>query len=285
MFSAITPRCGLVKSRLSPSLRLMAMSTRSKGSRKPAKPRNTSGKPHGGNNKSHNSADTTSSKLEGLERSLWRKQLVLDHYDIPGKYLKFFTGRLRKREKGRMERELSGNNAGKDGGDSQAQGLKRVAARSITVDDDVQARKIDIMRGQILRILERHLASENLPVRQLSLQYWEITDVLVSFNLKTAICCYKVTTKTAESNIQPFQVRKIIRESTEYLNLVVNEELAKGVSRGIGAPRTIRLKFTNSTSTSKLLEKMQAEIDTSDDQQSARLNNDNTANDRGEQQQ
>ncbi|KAJ1722435.1 hypothetical protein LPJ53_003161 [Coemansia erecta] len=255
------------------------MSTRSKGSRKSTKPQNTGDRPHGGS-KNYKSSDTTSGKLEELERSLWRKQLVLDHYDIPGKYLKYFTGRLRKREKGRMERELlSGTGAGKVDDSQAQQGLKRVAARSITVDDDVQARKIDIMRGQILRILERHLASENLPVRQLSLQYWEITDVLVSFNLKTAVCCYKVTTKTAESAIQPFQVRKIVRESSEYLNLVVNQELAKGVSRGIRAPRTIRLKFTNSTSTSKLLEKMQAEIDTSDDQQSARLNN--NADDRG----
>ncbi|KAJ2372046.1 hypothetical protein GGI05_007704, partial [Coemansia sp. RSA 2603] len=212
------------------------MSTRAKGNRKSTKPRHGSGRPSG-SKKPHTNDDTTSGKLQELERSIWRKQLVLDHYDIPGKYQKYFTGRLRKREKSRMERELSG----RSNDDSQEQGLKRVAARSITVDDNVQARKIEIMRGQILRILERHLASENLPVRQLSLQYWEITDVLVSFNLKTVICCYKVTAKTAEAKIQPFQVRKIIRDSTEYLNLVVNQELAKGVSRGIGAPRTIRL--------------------------------------------
>ncbi|KAJ1933315.1 hypothetical protein GGF37_006771, partial [Kickxella alabastrina] len=61
-----------------------------------------------------------------------------------------------------------------------------------------------------------------------------------------------------------FQIRKIIRESSEYLNLIVNQELSKGVSRGIGAPRSIRLKFTNSTATSKLIDKMQADIESSE---------------------
>ncbi|KAJ2699503.1 hypothetical protein FB645_005295 [Coemansia sp. IMI 203386] len=200
--------------------------------------------------------DDSAGKLQNVERSLWRKQLVLDHFHIPGKYQKFFTGRLRKRERSRMEKQIQPKNS-----NSNATDLKRLSARVVTMDENVQAKKMEMMRGQILRILERHLAAGNLPVKQLSLQYWEITDVLVSFNLKTAVCCYKVTAKTAEDSVHPFQVRKIIKESTEYLNLVVNQELDKGASRGIGAPRTVRLKFTNSTSTSKLIELMQASVD------------------------
>ncbi|KAJ1895904.1 hypothetical protein LPJ66_004311 [Kickxella alabastrina] len=221
------------------ALCLMQMSTRSRY-RPEKKPR-----------KRFAAQDSSAGKLQEVERSLWRKQFVLDNFHIPGKYQKYFTGRLRKREQSRMEKQLEQP--------KEDDNLKRISARTITVDEKTQLKKIDLMRGQILRILERHLSTGDLPVRQLSLQYWEITDVLVSFSLKSAICCYKVTARTADENIQP-----IIRESSEYLNLIVNQELSKGVSRGIGAPRSIRLKFTNSTATSKLIDKMQADIESSE---------------------
>ncbi|KAJ1812891.1 hypothetical protein LPJ56_005350 [Coemansia sp. RSA 2599] len=205
--------------------------------------------------------DESAGRLQDVEHSLWRKQLVLDNFHIPGKYQKFFTGRLRKREKSRMEKQLETATADGGAASGDPTDLKRQSARLVTMDEGVQAKKMEMMRSQILRILERHLASGNLPVRQLSMQYWEITDVLVSFNLRTAVCCYKVTANPGEEDVQAFQVRKIIRESTEYLNLVVNQELGKGASRGIGAPRAVRLKFTNSTSTTKLMELMQASVD------------------------
>ncbi|KAJ2890700.1 hypothetical protein IWW38_003991, partial [Coemansia aciculifera] len=45
-------------------------------------------------------------QAQEMKRSIWRKQFVLDNYDIPGKYKKFFTGRLRNRESNRYKREL-----------------------------------------------------------------------------------------------------------------------------------------------------------------------------------
>ncbi|KAJ2621635.1 hypothetical protein GGI26_003969 [Coemansia sp. RSA 1358] len=204
--------------------------------------------------------DTTDTrgKLKKIERSLWRKQFVLDNYDIPGKYKKYFTGKLRKRETNQLKRQLdpTSNDAPSD--------LIRVSARTVTLDEDTQVHKMRLMRSQILRILERHLSSDQLPVRQLSLQYWEILDVLVSFNLKTAICCFRVTAKESTEGIKPFQVRRIIQESSEYLNLIVNQELSKGAGKGIGAPRSVRVRFTNGAATSKLMEKMQMEVDGSE---------------------
>ncbi|KAJ2721395.1 hypothetical protein GGI07_004006 [Coemansia sp. Benny D115] len=183
----------------------------------------------------------------------------MEHFQIPGKYQKFFTGRLRKRERSRMEKQLETKPREEDSTE-----LKRIAASTITVDESVQRRKVELMRSQILRILERHLASNSLPVKQLSMQYWEVTDVLVSFNLRTAVCCYKVTAKKDKDGVHPYQIRKIIKDSAKYLNLVVNQELEKGISRGMGAPRTVSLRFTNSASTSKLIELMQDQISASE---------------------
>ncbi|KAJ1642769.1 hypothetical protein LPJ64_005407 [Coemansia asiatica] len=253
IYSRCVPRVTCMKGLRLPSVPIACMST-TRSTKKP-KPAKRKQRQKGTSKQSFSAKDESSGKLQDVERSLWRKQLVLDHFFIPGKYQKYFTGRLRKRERSRMEKQLQ------PAIDSDSTDLKRLSARSVTMDESVQAKKMEMMRSQILRILERYLASGNLPVRQLSLQYWEITDVLVSFNLKTAVCCYKVTANSVEDDVQPFQVRKIIRESTEYLNLVVNQELSKGASRGIGAPRAVRLKFTNSTSTTKLMEMMQAGVD------------------------
>ncbi|KAJ1953836.1 hypothetical protein EC988_002764 [Linderina pennispora] len=185
-----------------------------------------------------------SPEIAELTRSLQRKQLVLDHFDIPGKYQKFFTGRLRKRETRRMERQLEDNKQ------TAAGDLKRVSAKSDSFDEEVQTRRQLALRKHILRILEHHLSSDQLPVRQLSLLYWEITDVIVSFNLKSVVCCYKITASTKDEGIKPYQMRKIIDESTEYLNAVVNQRLK--------AP--VRIRFRNSTPTAKLLEQIESHV-------------------------
>ncbi|KAJ1831170.1 hypothetical protein LPJ63_004461 [Coemansia sp. RSA 2711] len=167
----------------------------------------------------------TESRLKSVKRSLWGNQFVLDNFDIPGKFQKFFTGRLRKREVRRHERQLNGP--------VQTDELVQVGARNVVVDEALQVRKMRLLRDQIVRILEAQLASDRLPVRQLSLQHWEITD---------------------------HDVRRIIGEASEYLNAIVNQELAKGARRKIGTPRSVRIRFVSSTDTSKILERMHAEL-------------------------
>ncbi|KAJ2444049.1 hypothetical protein GGF42_006431 [Coemansia sp. RSA 2424] len=189
-----------------------------------------------------------------MKRSIWRKQFVLDNYDIPGRYQKFFTGRLRNRESNRYKRQLE------QGKEDSADKVPRIGARAVTMDEEVQHKRVEAMRSLILRILERHLSSAQLPVRQLSMQYWEITDVLVSFNLKTAICCYRVTAKDKEEPIKPFQIRKIIKESTAYLNMVVNQELELTRGRGMGRPRGVNLKFVSGAATDRLMEMLEADV-------------------------
>ncbi|KAJ1730601.1 hypothetical protein LPJ61_002925 [Coemansia biformis] len=166
----------------------------------------------------------TRGRIEDVERSMRQSQYVLDNFEIPGKYTKYLTGKMRKRELARWERKLS------TPGDGE---LVQVGARSVIVDEGVQRRKADGLRGQIKRILETHLASSQLPVRLLSLQHWEITE---------------------------YDVRKAIRESTAYLGAVVNRELARGAGRAIGAPRVVRVRFVNGAVTPDLAEAMQAEI-------------------------
>ncbi|KAJ1838885.1 hypothetical protein LPJ70_005283 [Coemansia sp. RSA 2708] len=195
----------------------------------------------------------TESRLKSVKRSLWGNQFVLDNFDIPGKFQKFFTGRLRKREVRRHERQLNGP--------VQTDELVQVGARNVVVDEALQVRKMRLLRDQIVRILEAQLASDRLPVRQLSLQHWEITDVLVSFNLKSAVCCYKVTSADKRADgTRPHDVRRIIGEASEYLNAIVNQELAKGARRKIGTPPSVRIRFVSSTDTSKILERMHAEL-------------------------
>lgn len=120
-------------------------------------------------------------ELQETKRGIWRKQFVLDHFSIPGKYQKFFTGRLRKREQKKYERQLMDPIA-RNSLLSGDKGLNRISSHAggrnvVTLDEELQLKKMEMLRAQILRILERHLASEQLPVKQLSLQYWEITDV------------------------------------------------------------------------------------------------------------
>ncbi|ORX65942.1 hypothetical protein DL89DRAFT_270494 [Linderina pennispora] len=172
-------------------------------------------------------AKKPSPEIAELTRSLQRKQLVLDHFDIPGKYQKFFTGRLRKRETRRMERQLEDNKQ------TAAGDLKRVSAKSDSFDEEVQTRRQLALRKHILRILG---------APPLSLLYWEITDVIVSFNLKSVVCCYKITASTKDEGIKPYQMRKIVDESTEYLNAVC------GSGSGTGTP------------TAKLLEQIESHV-------------------------
>ncbi|KAJ1739034.1 hypothetical protein LPJ78_005196 [Coemansia sp. RSA 989] len=113
----------------------------------------------------------TRGKLKEVKRDLWQNQFVLDHFDIPGKFQKFFTGRMRKREVNRMDRQLNGT--------PQTDELVQVGPRKMVTDEELQKKKMEMLRSQVLRILEKHLSSGNLPVRQLSLQYWEITDARI----------------------------------------------------------------------------------------------------------
>ncbi|KAJ2087951.1 hypothetical protein IW146_007747 [Coemansia sp. RSA 922] len=199
-------------------------------------------------------SDIADEQTQEMKRSIWRKQFVLDNYDIPGRYQKFFTGRLRNREANRYKRELEQTK------EDTTDKVPRVGARAVTMDEEVQHKRVEAMRSLILRILERHLSSGQLPVRQLSMQYWEITDVLVSFNLKTAICCYKVTAKNKEELIKPYQIRKIIKESTAYLNMVINQELDQTRGRGTGRPRAVNLKFVSGAATDRLMGMLQANV-------------------------
>ncbi|KAJ2001643.1 hypothetical protein GGI04_003658 [Coemansia thaxteri] len=203
--------------------------------------------------------EAAATEVQEEKRSIWRKQFVLNNYDIPGKYQKFFTGRLRNREASRFKKQLDEQPSEDAGGK-----VPRVGSRAVILDEELQHKRVESMRSQVLRILERHLSTGQLPVRQLSMQYWEITDVLVSFNLKTVVCCYQVTAKHKEEQIKPYQIRKIIKESTKYLGMVVNQELGQsmgwGASRSIGGPRTVNLKFVSGAATAKLMDKMAADV-------------------------
>ncbi|KAJ2464405.1 hypothetical protein GGI03_003249 [Coemansia sp. RSA 2337] len=172
-------------------------------------------------------SDIADEQTQEMKRSIWRKQFVLDNYDIPGRYQKFFTGRLRNREANRYKRQLEQTK--EDATDK----VPRVGARAVTMDEEVQLKRVEAMRSLILRILERHLSSGQLPVRQLSMQYWEITD---------------------------YQIRKIIKESTAYLNMVVNQELDQTRGRGTGRPRAVNLKFVSGAATDRLMGMLQANV-------------------------
>ncbi|KAJ2499770.1 hypothetical protein GGH96_003283 [Coemansia sp. RSA 1972] len=167
----------------------------------------------------------THGRLEDLKQNIWEKQFVLDHFEIPGKFQKYFTGRLRKREAKRLDRQINGV--------PQTDELVRIGPRKIVADEAAQLKKMEMLQAQITRILEDHLTSDDLPVRQLSLQYWEITNQ---------------------------EVRRIIQESSEYLNAVVNQELAGGPNRRIGTNRAVRIKFTNGSKASEIIERMEAEL-------------------------
>ncbi|KAJ1758466.1 hypothetical protein GGH19_004306 [Coemansia sp. RSA 1807] len=195
----------------------------------------------------------THGRLEDLKQNIWEKQFVIDHFEIPGKFQKYFTGRLRKREAKRLDRQINGV--------PQTDELVRIGPRKVVVDENAQLKKMEMLQAQITRILEDHLTSDDLPVRQLSLQYWEITNVLVSFNLKSVVCCYKVTMPDRRTDsVKPQEVRQIIQESSEYLNAVVNQELAGGPNRRIGTNRAVRIKFTNGSKASEIIERMEAEL-------------------------
>ncbi|KAJ2617115.1 hypothetical protein EV177_000723 [Coemansia sp. RSA 1804] len=176
----------------------------------------------------------TSSKLKNLDRMIQRKKFVLDHFDVPSKFQKFFTGRLRNRESNRMQRQLEygkSNNGRKP--EPKNDDVIRVNAREVAGDDDNQHRKIHLLRRNILRILENHLSSGLLPAHHLSMQNWEITDVTLEW---------------------------LIKEATEHFNNVVNYELEKGVARGIGIRNKIQLQFSNGEVMDKLLDGMKSEI-------------------------
>ncbi|KAJ2513302.1 hypothetical protein H4217_006408 [Coemansia sp. RSA 1939] len=176
----------------------------------------------------------TSSKLKNLDRMIQRKKFVLDHFDVPSKFQKFFTGRLRNRESNRMQRQLEYGKS--DNGrkpEPKSDDVVRVNAREVVGDDDNQHRKIHLLRRNILRILENHLSSGLLPAHHLSMQNWEITDD---------------------------KMHRLIKEATEHFNNVVNYELEKGVARGIGIRNRIQLQFSNGEVMDKLLDGMKSEI-------------------------
>ncbi|KAJ2551082.1 hypothetical protein EV175_003823 [Coemansia sp. RSA 1933] len=203
----------------------------------------------------------TSPRLESLDRMLQRKKFVLDHFDVPSKFQKLFTGRLRKRETSRMQRQLEFGKF-RDGKrvDTNDE-VVRVNARGVIEDETQQQRKMLLMRGQILRIIERHLSSASLPARHLSMQNWEVVDVIVTFNLREAICFYKVTPNEFTESFGVEKMRRVIDESTDYFNRIVNKELDNGASKGIGTRKAIRLKFRNSERTTKLISEMECEIE------------------------
>ncbi|KAJ1661936.1 hypothetical protein EV178_006291 [Coemansia sp. RSA 1646] len=203
----------------------------------------------------------TSSRFENLDRMLQRKQFVLDNFDVPSKFQKYFTGRLRKREASRMQRQLEFGKVRNGRKVETSNDVVRVNAREITHDEAQQQRKMLLMRGQILRIIERHLSSASLPAHHLSMQNWEIIDVIVTFNLKEAICFYKVTPNAFTEEFGLDKMRRVIDESTDYFNTVVNRELDKGVGKGIGTRKAIRLKFSNGEKMTKLIDKMASEVD------------------------
>ncbi|KAJ1792322.1 hypothetical protein LPJ62_000906 [Coemansia sp. RSA 2167] len=185
----------------------------------------------------------THGRLEDLKQNIWEKQFVIDHFEIPGKFQKYFTGRLRKREAKRLDRQINGV--------PQTDELVRIGPRKVVVDENAQLKKMEMLQAQITRILEDHLTSDDLPVRQLSLQYWEITNVWAS--LLTML-------DRRTDSVKPQEVRQIIQESSEYLNAVVNQELAGGPNRRIGTNRAVRIKFTNGSKASEIIERMEAEL-------------------------
>ncbi|PIA13218.1 hypothetical protein COEREDRAFT_11647 [Coemansia reversa NRRL 1564] len=192
-------------------------------------------------------------EVNKIKRSIQQNQFVLDNFEIPGKFQKFFTGRLRKRETHKWERRL--------GLVEKESELVKVSARPVVVDAVLQEKKMLMLRDQILRILEAHLSGDQLPTRLLSLQYWEITDVLVSFRLSSATCFYRIAINKAEKGkVRPSEVRRIIKESEKYLSAIVNLELAKGVTQSIGLPGKVRVRFSNATAKTKLLEQIEDEI-------------------------
>ncbi|KAJ2615486.1 hypothetical protein H4S08_001221 [Coemansia sp. RSA 1365] len=192
-------------------------------------------------------------EVNKIKRSIQQNQFVLDNFEIPGKFQKFFTGRLRKRETHKWERRL--------GLVEKESELVKVSARPVVVDAVLQEKKMLMLRDQILRILEAHLSAGQLPTRLLSLQYWEITDVLVSFRLSSATCFYRITINKGEKGkVRPSEVRRIIKESEKYLSAIVNLELAKGTIQSIGLPGKVRVKFSNATAKTKLLEQIEDEI-------------------------
>ncbi|KAJ2571220.1 hypothetical protein IW140_001672 [Coemansia sp. RSA 1813] len=188
----------------------------------------------------------TSSRFENLDRMLQRKQFVLDNFDVPSKFQKYFTGRLRKREASRMQRQLEFGKVRNGRKVETSNDVVRVNAREITHDEAQQQRKMLLMRGQILRIIERHLSSASLPAHHLSMQNWEIIDVTPN-------------AFTEEFGLD--KMRRVIDESTDYFNTVVNRELDKGVGKGIGTRKAIRLKFSNGEKMTKLIDEMASEVD------------------------
>ncbi|KAJ2715188.1 hypothetical protein H4R19_001339 [Coemansia spiralis] len=190
-------------------------------------------------------------RIEDVKDSLRQQQYVLDNFEIPGKYQKFLTGKMRKREVAQWDRKLAG---------PDEDGLVRVAARSVVVDKQAHDRKADMLSGQIKRILEAHLAGDQLPVRQLSLQYWEIAQVIVAPSLRSAVCYYQLTSSSSRDDMRPYHVRQAVQDSAAYLSAVVNQELAKGAGRSIGATRPVRVRFVNGVLTPALADAMQAEI-------------------------
>ncbi|KAJ2777421.1 hypothetical protein H4R18_005164 [Coemansia javaensis] len=170
-------------------------------------------------------------RVEDVAHSMRQNQYVLDNFEVPGRYKKFLTGKARKREAARWARRLA--EPGDGDGDGDGGDLVRVAARAVVEDEDAQRRRAEMLRGQILRILEAHLAAGQLPTRLLSLQHWRITH---------------------------YHVRRAVRESAAYLTAVVARELARGAARSIGAPRAVRLRFVNGAVTPALEAQMQAEI-------------------------
>ncbi|KAJ2754575.1 hypothetical protein H4S06_003564 [Coemansia sp. BCRC 34490] len=195
----------------------------------------------------------TSSKLKNLDRMIQRKKFVLDHFDVPSKFQKFFTGRLRNRESNRMQRQLEYGKS--DNGrkpEPKSDDVIRVNAREVAGDDDNQHRKIHLLRRNILRILENHLSSGLLPAHHLSMQNWEITD--------GAICLYTVTPNEFTESFGMDKMHRLVKEATEHFNNVVNYELEKGVARGIGIRNRIQLQFSNGEVMDKLLDGMKSEI-------------------------
>ncbi|KAJ2401583.1 hypothetical protein GGI23_001297 [Coemansia sp. RSA 2559] len=176
----------------------------------------------------------TSSRVENLDRILQRKQFVLDNFDVPSKFRKFFTGRLRKRESSRMKRQLEFGKFRNGRKVDTSNDVVRISAREITQDEAHQQRKMVLMRGQILRIIERHLSSASLPARHLSMQNWEVIDD---------------------------KMHRVIVESTDYFTKVVNRELDNGAGKGIGTRNAIRLKFSNGEESTKLIAEMESEVD------------------------
>ncbi|KAJ1801378.1 hypothetical protein LPJ59_000343 [Coemansia sp. RSA 2399] len=203
----------------------------------------------------------TSPRIENLDRILQRKQFVLDNFDVPSKFRKFFTGRLRKRESSRMKRQLEYGKFRDGRKVDTSNDVVRVNAREITQDEAHQQRKMVLMRGQILRIIERHLSSASLPARHLSMQNWEVIDVIVTFNLKEAICFYKVTPNEFTESFGLDKMHRVIAESTDYFTKVVNRDLDSGAGKGIGTRNAVRLKFSNGEESTKLIAEMESEVD------------------------